>query len=409
MQRTEKGRVSTGEFAVASASVVVVVAAVAALTIHVPTGFSTNTFIAFALLIAASAMTEVELASDSTYPLGLAPALAYALFGGHALPETISVFAAGCAIAILLHGIRRANLRLFDHAAQILSLGCAVAALRGVTALAPDPAFRTSDGVAVIPVAGVIAMLVTLGVVETLLHAARDAVRGGTPVKAAVRDRGRETLAVHVSQVSVAALLALAYPSLGAWAFPLFLAPLAATRYAFRQFASIRTTYLQTIRALSKVPEMAGYTADGHSARVALAAIGVAREMGVSAVEVKEIEYAALLHDIGRVSLPEPGPPETGDRANLAKIGGQIVRETRHFPRVAEMIEHQHEDAARSSGPLGSRILRVCSDFDDLCSSHGEEQAMDQIRTGIGLHYDAEIVRALEISMGRAAKVAGAA
>lgn len=408
MQRTNESRGSAGASAVAVAAVLVVGAAVTAMSVHVPPSWSAITFVAFALLIGASALTEVDLATDKPYPLGLAPALAYALFGGHALPETIAVFACGSILAVLVHGLRRSELRVFDYAAQILSLAVAVGVLRGVAALVPEPAFRTPDAVAVIPVVGVLAMLIVLAMTETMLHVERDVTREGMPLLAAMRDRLRATGAVHVSQVSVAALLALAYPSLGAWAFPLFLAPLAATRYAFRQFASIRTTYLQTIRALSKVPEMAGYTADGHSARVARNAVAIARELGIPAAHVKEIEYAALLHDIGRVSLSEPEPAEAGDRARLAEIGGQIVRETRHFPRVAEMIEHQHEDAARSVGPVGSLIIRACSDYDDLGAAHGDAIALERVSAGVGLHYDAAVVHALETVIARSA-VAGAA
>jgi putative nucleotidyltransferase with HDIG domain len=151
---------------------------------------------------------------------------------------------------------------------------------------------------------------------------------------------------------------------------------------------------------------MAGYTADGHSARVAHTSVAIARELGIPAAHMKEIEYAALLHDIGRVSLSEPGAAEAGDRARLAEIGGQIVRETRHFPRVAEMIEHQHEDAGRTDAPIGSRIIRVCSDFDDLTSAHDEHVALDRVRAGAGLYYDVDVVRALETVVARRALAA---
>lgn len=396
MRRVDRVRAHGGELVVAGAAGVAIFASLTALRVQPPEAWSAPTFVAFVLLIAASMLTEVDLATDVRYPLGLAPALAYALFAHHTLPETILVFAAGVTLATVVRALRRSDLRIFDAAVQVLALASAVAALRALAAIAPDPAFRTPDGIAFIPLAGFAVMLVALGSTETLLHAADTAVRDRVPVLAAARDRGRATAAVHVSQASVAALLALAYPSLGAWAFPLFLAPLAATRFAFQQFSSIRRTYLQTIRALSKVPEMAGYSAEGHSTRVARTAVAVARELGIAAPEVKEIEYAALLHDIGRVSLPEPGPPDAGDRERLAGIGAQIVRQTRHFPRVAEMIEHQHADASLSTGPVGARIIRACSDLDDLLTSVGEDDALVRIRAGAGLYYDADVVRALE-------------
>ena len=58
-------------------------------------------------------------------------------------------------------------------------------------------------------------------------------------------------------------LIALAAPPLGIAALPLFLVPLVLTLFAFRRYVSIRATYLQSIRTLSRLTDAAGYTPVG--------------------------------------------------------------------------------------------------------------------------------------------------
>ena len=62
------------------------------------------------------------------------------------------------------------------------------------------------------------------------------------------------------------------------WAIPVFVVPLLLTQFSFRRYAGIRQTYAQTIRSLSRVTEVGGYTETGHSRRVSeLGARGRAR------------------------------------------------------------------------------------------------------------------------------------
>ena len=61
----------------------------------------------------------------------------------------------------------------------------------------------------------------------------------------------------------------------------MFIAPLLVTQIAFRRYAGIRATYLQTVRALARVTEVGGYVENGHSRRVSQA--GGGRSAGSSA------------------------------------------------------------------------------------------------------------------------------
>ena len=87
-----------------------------------------------------------------------------------------------------------------------------------------------------------------------------------------------------------------------------FMGPLLVTQVAFRRYAGIRATYLQTVRALARVTEVGGYVESGHSRRVSRLAVAVGRELGLAEADLLDLEYAALMHDIGQLSLPDPIP-----------------------------------------------------------------------------------------------------
>jgi putative nucleotidyltransferase with HDIG domain len=286
----------------------------------------------------------------------------------------------------LIHGAP-----LFDTCAKKLSGGCT----------GPDPKKFTD-----LSVFGLLAMLAVVLLIEATLNSFRAVERNRIPLAPVFAGAIRSTAALHLSILSVGALLAIAFPPLREWSFPLFLAPLAATQFAFRQFASIRKTYLQTIRALSKVPEMAGYTEPGHSTRVASLAVEIARDLGVNEQEIDEIEYAALLHDIGRVSIPDPSESRETDKLELALTGGGIIRETGHFPRVADMIERQNEpyrrrgEEANPNLSLGAKIIKVCSAYDDLVHPGGAVglstwDVIERLHLGMAQEYDPQVIQSL--------------
>ena len=96
--------------------------------------------------------------------------------------------------------------------------------------------------------------------------------------------------------------------SMGLAALLVFAAPLLVTQVAFRRYAGIRATYLQTVRALSGSPRSAATSSPATRARVSRLAVAVGRELGMAEPELLELEYAALMHDIGQLSLSDPIP-----------------------------------------------------------------------------------------------------
>ncbi len=164
---------------------------------------------------------------------------------------------------------------------------------------------------------------------------------------------------------------------------------------AFRRYAGIRATYLQTVRALAKVTEIGGYVEPGHSERVSQLAVAVGRELGIHEPELLELEYAALMHDIGQLSLTDPIPggatvlAAPHEQRRIAELGAEVIQQAQVLGSVAEIVRRQNEPyrgievahegrgrhaavsrpASPSGPPLSSRIIKAANAFDDLVGS----------------------------------------
>jgi putative nucleotidyltransferase with HDIG domain len=376
----------------------------------------TTTVITFVLFVALGELLEIPLERRDPFTLALAPALAFGFLRsctetGDAwrcgpaphLGEVLFVFLLGTMAATLVRAVRRRDLRLPRLARGTLVLLAGAGAYQVIVSLFPS---TMTFGPSQVSAIGLLAVLGIVGSLELGLESAIDILTYARPPARAVRDEGRVIGPLLLSSVSVGALLSLAYPAFGRWTLPLFLAPLAATQFSFRQVATIRRNYIQTIRALSKVPEMAGYTVKGHSSRVARLAVEIGTELGAGDPELHEIEYAALLHDIGRVSLPDPQETMRPTAAlELALVGAEIVENTGHFPRVATMVGRQHEPYRRRGEdtndtlPVGAKIIKVASAYDDLTEPGGPGRtawdALERLHLGMAYEYDPKVIQAL--------------
>jgi HD domain len=192
----------------------------------------------------------------------------------------------------------------------------------------------------------------------------------------------------------------------------IFIGPLLVTQVAFRRYAAIRATYLQTVRSLAGVTEVAGYVEAGHSRRVSRLAVAVGRRLGMPEPELLALEYAALMHDIGQLSLRDPIPSGATvlvapqDQEQIAKLGADVIRQAGVLDDVANLVRrqawpaHGHDPAP----PLGSMIIRAANAFDDMVGSSTDRDrsaaALDRLRMQ-PTEYDAEVVAVLADVAGR--------
>ena len=174
---------------------------------------------------------------------------------------------------------------------------------------------------------------------------------------------------VHISLLCAAGLLAVAYEK-DPWMAAVAVVPLVMTRFAFERYAAAQQAYQQTIKALSIVPEVAGVTPFGHGERSAVYAVSLARRLGLSNDAIERVATAARLHHIGYVTLDDPSEAaEEGNLQLLARLGGDILRETEFLADVGDLVENVHAPEVLSRE---AAVVRMATAFDHLV---GEDPA----------------------------------
>ena len=187
---------------------------------------------------------------------------------------------------------------------------------------------------------------------------------------------------------------------------------------ADRHVAQVNELYLSTIETLAMAVDAKDQITHGHIRRVQVYTIELAKRLGVNDdAQLKAIATAALLHDMGKLAIPEhilnkPGkltPPEFDKMKRHADIGADLLSSVKFPYPVVPIVRHHHEHwdgngyPARISGtdiPLGARILSVVDCFDALTSDRpyrprlSAEDAFAIIREQRGKMYDPLVVDA---------------
>jgi response regulator RpfG family c-di-GMP phosphodiesterase len=257
-------------------------------------------------------------------------------------------------------------------------------------------------------------VLVILGwLVETLISALIRADDVGARFSVAMWDELKVQWPLGAAVASSAVITVFAAQVMGLIELVVFLGPLLVTQIAFRRYASIRATYLQTVRSLARVTEVGGYVESGHSRRVARLAVAVGRELGMAEPNLLDLEYAALMHDIGQLSLIDPIPGgatvlvSAADQNRIAELGAEVIQQAGVLNEVANLVRcqnwpsHGHEPPP----PIGSKIIRAANAFDDMVGGSTERErmaaALERLRMDTTTEYDAGVVQALTEVAGR--------
>ena len=168
-----------------------------------------------------------------------------------------------------------------------------------------------------------------------------------------------------------------------------------------RHVAQVSDLHLATIEALALAIDAKDQTAQSHIRRVQVYAAGLARALGMAENEIQGVKTAALLHDIGKLAVPEhilskPGPLTQEEFQKIRihpQVGAEIISGVPFPYPVAPLILSHHERwdgkgyPAGLKGdeiPLGARILAVVDYFDALMSERPYHKAMS-LEAALGL------------------------
>ncbi|MEX0826996.1 MAG: HD domain-containing phosphohydrolase [Acidimicrobiia bacterium] len=311
----------------------------------------------------------------------------------------------GWFVVQLVHG-RRVSDQMFP--AEPAGLVVFVGVMAAAAMLIPTGTYSAALGMAAFGVAAVMWFLTVVVVRAFYSRQARLAPRRLALVRAL------EDWPAYLALFSSGALYGLTAPAMGWWALPLAGLPYAFSHVSLHRVQTTRSTYRQTIQALGAIPEAGGLVAVGHAARVADIAVGVGAEMGLSAGVLQRLEYAALLHDLGRVVLANP--TVAAGSYTLSDVSGwsaAIVSEARYLENVAEVVAAQHHPYRRPGEerdpdhPLASKILRVAAAYDgEMNNGLSPIEAIETLHRGAAYDYDPEVVTALRRVLERRAAIA---
>jgi len=186
-----------------------------------------------------------------------------------------------------------------------------------------------------------------------------------------------------------------------------------------RHVESIAGLHMRTIEALALAIEAKDHTTQEHLRRVRIYAVEVGKELGLAGQELEALNAAALLHDIGKLAVPEhiiskPGrlTPEEFEKMKIHPLVGAEILERVSFPYPVAPIVRAHHERWDGGGypcglrgeeiPLGARILSAVDCLDALASDRQYrralelDEAMDRVVALAGKAFDPRVVHILK-------------
>lgn len=214
-------------------------------------------------------------------------------------------------------------------------------------------------------------------------------------------------------------LLAILYLQIGWGSVVFLLVPLLVARNAFQAAVKMQGAYDATVRAIMRALEAKDEYTRGHAERVARLSEMTAREYGVPKDMQRQVRYAALMHDIGKMVvesrvLKKPGKytPEEYEHMKIHPIHGHaILSEIELLRGVVDGVRHHHErldgsgypdGLAGDDIPLSARLIMVADAFDSMTSTRSYrppktiDEAIAEIRRCAGTQFDLGALEALE-------------
>lgn len=382
-------RINRTIFATALAATALVVL----LVVKYPPNLDSQTLWAFVTLLTLSTLAMMLYLrfteSGSTTSMDFVPELgAILLIGptGAVMVTLISELISG----FFLYREKSAMKKLFNVSQLVLAVGVAGLLFRwsgGVESLA---IFRFQTSLAPFLVAVLAYFAVNTGTVAFIVS-----VSERRPFLEAWRKITGGLIVFDIAMSPLAFLVAFLYTQYGVLAVFLAMIPLIGLRYSYGINFELQQLNSDLLRLMVKTIEAQDPYTSGHSIRVSEAAKKIGRALGLNTRQLKVVETAALLHDIGKIDvvygeiLRQKGPltPEQREliRAHPDR-GVDIIKSIRSIhPEVLSCVRHHHERwdgggyPAGLSGdeiPLGSRIIMVCDTIDAMTTARPYRDAL---------------------------------
>ncbi|HYM49477.1 MAG TPA: HD domain-containing phosphohydrolase [Candidatus Limnocylindrales bacterium] len=189
-------------------------------------------------------------------------------------------------------------------------------------------------------------------------------------------------------------------------------------RVAEERRSELEKTYLATIEALAAALDAKDRHTEAHSRETTALARAVGRRVGLADDRLRFLEYAALLHDIGKIGIPgyilnKPGPLDPEEMAIMREhpvIGERILASVPFLAPIRPIVRAEHERwdgegypdrLAGKDIPIEARIIHACDALQAMSSDRPyrpalpQRQRLEELRAQAGRQFDPEVVRAL--------------
>lgn len=178
---------------------------------------------------------------------------------------------------------------------------------------------------------------------------------------------------------------------------------------------SLKNLHGATLDTLAMALDFRDQGTSGHSRRVSDLTTGIAREMGITGTELVQIQHGALLHDVGKLKIPDSILWKPGKLTDIewvtmrrhAEYGYEFLRNIEFLKDAAEIVHSHHEKydgggyprALRGNAiPLGARLFAIVDSMDAMIYDRPYHRAIPfteaatEIRSSAGSHFDPSLV-----------------
>jgi putative nucleotidyltransferase with HDIG domain len=373
-------------------------------------------------IVAVSAAAPVRMPNGSVVNVTIAPVLAVAVLGGPT----------AAALAVLVGTLEWRELRsflpgarggvpwygtLYNQASNVIP-----AAVAGITyaQLAGEPFRAAPHHLAAVVVAGLLYFAL-----NNAFAALAVGFRQGRSVEVMFVSNIKQFGFALVGLTPVAWLMATVYTVAGPVGILPFALPLYTTRSGYQKVVEIRDMFTQTVKSLASAVDAKDPFTAGHSVRVQTIAKELGREMRCSEEEMEALEWGGLLHDIGKIGIPDAILLKQGALTRHERIvmnghpvkGEEIIRPVAKLAPELPIIRHHHEWYNGSGYPdhlVGedipklARIMHVADAYEAMTAARpyrmtplSEEQALAELRRYTGIQFDPLVVAAFERLVAR--------
>ena len=366
--------------------------------------------------------SSVRMPGGTMVDVGVAPVVAAAVLGGPV--AAVVVATVGTLELRELRGLITGGRRgvpwygtLYNHASVLIP---AVAASVAYVALVGNEF-----------VAGPLSLAAVLAVgslhftINNLLTAAAVGVREGRPITAVLVANMRQFGVSLAGLAPLAWLMAAMYTVAGPIGILPFAVPLYATRVGYKKVVEIRDMFTQTVRSLAGAIDAKDPFTAGHSERVQLIAKDLGHELHCSEAELEALEWGGLLHDVGKIGIPDVILLKEGALTREERMvmnahpvkGEEILKPVEKLGPELPIIRHHHEWYNGSGYPdrlVGheiprlARIMHVADSFEAMTAARPyrltpltEVQAIEELHKFSGIQFDPEVVVAFERVISR--------